>query len=315
MGVCHSALADDERAKAVVSSYRSHVVTDNGLPSGAVESLRHFIREHPLSTKPKLPSRTQQQSSHQQTAIHLLPFVTRPGIFPQGFFRIANIGTSNETIEILLADDEGNVEWQVELDTSGGETRHVNSDDLAGWTTKAGIRTSYFGRSLSDRKTYTAIMETSRDIYIRAFTRSSDGFINDVGTTKSPFRNSSNLWATILGTANPGSNQSVVGVLRYINFDTDRNNASVDIWGYDDNGSRSGIATCSIPKLGTLSVDVIDLELGTHPSCTGSWGDGVGKWEVHSASDSGHMAMSFLLSVQLGILANISTAEIFRTQN
>ena len=315
MGVWLSALADDERTRAVDSGYPSQVISTDSLPSEAIENLRQFIREHPLSTKPGLPSQIQPKSSQKQTAIHLLPFVTRPGIFPQGFFRIANVGSSDETIEILLADDVGNVEWQVEIDTQGGETRHVNSDDLAGWTTKGGIRTTYTGNSLSDPKTYTAVLETSRNIFIRAFTRSSDGFINDVGTAQFPFRNRSNLWATVLGTANPGSNQSIVGVLRYINFDTVGDRALVDIWGYDDAGSRSGTATCSVPKLGTLSVDVIDLEQGTHPWCSGSLGGGVGKWEVHSASDSLHMAMSFLLSVRLGILANISTAQIYREEN
>ena len=94
-----------------------------------------------------------------QTAIHMLPLVIRPGVFPQGFYRIVNVGDLAETIRFTLADDDGNVDWSVEVDTRPGETRHVNSNDLAGWTDKWGIRTEYSGENLGAEKTYVALGE------------------------------------------------------------------------------------------------------------------------------------------------------------
>ena len=308
------ALADDERTERIESRYLSQAITRDGLPAGVADNLRDFIRNHHLSTKPKSRDRFQRKSSRQQTVIHVLPLVIRPGVFPQGFFRITNAGSSDETIEILLANDAGRAGWVVEVDTRGGETRHVNSDDLAGWTDKAGIRSSQLGIDLSDETTYAAVTETSTNIHIRAFSRSSDGFINDLATAQIPFRTDSDDWSTILGTANPGSNRSVVGVLRYLNLDRVSSEAVLDIWGYDDNGTRSGTATCAIPRRGTLTIETSELEQGTHSSCSGSWGDGVGKWEVHTQSESLHMAMSFMFSEELGILANVSTAEIYRLE-
>lgn len=308
------ALADDERTERIESRYLSQAITRDGLPAGVADNLRDFIRNHHLSTKPKSRDQIQRKSSRQQTVIHVLPLVIRPGVFPQGFFRIANAGSSDETIEILLANEAGRAGWVVEVDTRGGETRHVNSDDLAGWTDKAGIRSSQLGIDLSDETTYAAVTETSTNIHISAFSRSSDGFINDLATAQIPFRTDSDDWSTILATANPGSNRSVVGVLRFLNLDRVSSEAVLDIWAYDDNGTRSGTATCAIPRRSTLTIETSDLEQGTHSSCSGSWGDGVGKWEVHTQSESLHLAMSFMSSKALGILANVSSAEIYRAE-
>ena len=309
-----AALADDERTERIESRYLSQAITRDGLPARVAENLRDFIRNHHLSAKPKSRDQIQRKSSRQETIIHVLPLVIRPGVFPQGFFRIANAGSSDETIEILLANDAGRAGWVVEVDTRGGETRHVNSDDLAGWTDKAGIRSSQLGIDLSDETTYAAVTETSTNIHIHAFSRSEDGFINDVATTQIPFRTDSDDWSTILPTANPGSNRAAVGILRYLNLDRVSSEAVLDIWAYDDNGTRSGTATCAIPRRSTLTIETSDLEQGTHSSCSGSWGDGVGKWEVHTQSNSLHMAMSFMFSEELGILANVSTAEIYRAE-
>ena len=246
-------------------------------PPGAIDGLRAFIRQHALSSNPNSLRKIQPKSS-QQTAIHLIPFIMRPEVFPQSFFRLANVGSVDETVELILSDDEGNVEWGVEIDLFGGETRHVNSDDIAGLTTKGGIRVSYFGSNIRARKNYFALSETSTKVYMRAFTRSIDGFINDVGTLKVPFRANNDRWTTILGTANPGSNRAVVGWIRYVNLETEFSSIDVDLWGYDDTGRRSSTVTCRIPQSGALMIEIDSLErAGNHPWCSGTWGAGKGE--------------------------------------
>ena len=309
------AQAEGSRTDVVDKAYPTHKESETPLPSNVLENLRSFIREHELSTNPDALRNVQRKSSR-QTVVHFIPYVNPPEWIPQSFIRIANISNLDETIELLLADGAGNVEWSVEIDLFAGETRHVNSDDIAGLTTKGGIRVDYFGSDVRAAKSYVAVGETSNDIFMRSFTRSADGFINDVGTVQQPFQTPDGRSATVLGTANPGSNRAVVGWLRYINLDTSVDSISIDLFAYDDSGRASRTVACRIPKLGALMLEIDVLErAGNHPWCTGTWGDGKGKWEVHSRSDSVHLAMSFLYSAQLGILANVSTADVFRAEN
>ena len=315
MGSFQLATAEGDRAYVVDKAYPTQELSQGRLPSSVLDDLRSFIREHELSTNPDALRKVQPKSSR-QTAVHFIPYINPPEWIPQSFIRIANISNLDETIELLLADDEGNVEWSVEIDLFAGETRHVNSDDIAGLTTKGGIRVDYFGSDIRAAKTYVAFSETSTDIFMRSFTRSTDGFINDVGTVKLPFEARDGRSATVLGTANPGSNRAVVGWLRYINLDTSVDSISIDLFAYDDTGRASNTVGCRIPKFGALLIEIDALErAGNHRWCSGTWGVGKGKWEVHSRSDSTVAAMSFLYSTQLGILANVSTAEVVRAEN
>ena len=315
LGSVQFTFAEGDRSYVVDKAYPTQELSQGRLPSNVIDGLRSFIREHELSTNPAVLRKVQPKSSR-QTAIHFIPYINPPEWFPQSFIRIANIGSLDETIELLLADAEGNVEWTVEIDLFAGETRHVNSDDIAGLTTKGGIRVDYIGSDIRATKTYVAFSETSTDIFMRSFTRSPDGFINDVGTVKLPFEARDGRSATVLGTANPGSNRAVVGWLRYINLETSVDSISLDLFAYDDTGLASNTAACRIPKFGALLIEVDTLErAGNHPWCSGTWGDGKGKWEVHSRSDSAVAAMSFLYSAELGILANVSTAEVVRAEN
>ena len=276
-----------------------------GVSQQIADGLRPFLREN--SGRSAI-----QPKNEVQNYLHILPLVVRPGVFPQGFFRISNDGDDDETITLRLSDNEGNVQWFVNIDTLAGQTRHVNSDDLAGWSDKWGIRTTYFGTDIRAEKTYAASAETSPGIIIRAFTRSRNGFINDVGISGAPVEDEdSGLTRTILGTANPGRNRDIVGILRYLNLERERELA-LDIWAFDDEANRTATVTCTIPPLGSITVEVADLEAGEDSRCSGMWGTGIGKWEVHSESDGKHLGMSFLLSVELGILANISYGNTAR---
>ena len=180
-------------------AYATQRSTPASIANGAEVGLRTFIREHELSSDPN-SLRNVTAESDQQTALHLIPFIMRPEVFPQSFLRIANVGISDETVELLLSDDNGNVELSVQIDLFAGETRHVNSDDIAGLTTKSGVRAVYLGSNIRARKNYMALSETSRNIYMSAFTRSVDGFINDVGTLKSPSLADNGRWNTVLAT-------------------------------------------------------------------------------------------------------------------
>ena len=244
-------------------------------------------------------------------ALFLLPVVPPPGYFPQGFYRITNFGDIDDTVFISISDDAGNLSWRVEVDVPYGESRHVNSADLAGWGTKPGVRVTDVLREPSDRD-YWGLADSGPDISISAFTRSPDGFINDVGTMALPSIDARDQWRTKLATANPGSNRSIVGIVRYLNLDTEYS-INLDLWAYDDAGFQSNVAYCTIGPSAALFVQVWDLENGTAPGCSGAWGGGVGKWEVHAASDDLHFAMSFLYSVELGILANVTTAEVYKS--
>ena len=251
-----------------------------------------------------------QLAANNEYALFLLPVIPPPEYYPQGFYRLTNFGDTDDTVAVLINDDAGNLSWRVEVDVPAGETRHVNSDDLAGRGSKPGVRVTDVLREPSDFD-YWGIAESGLSISISAFTRSPSGFINDVGTMAISSRENGGQHRSKLATANPGHNRSIVGVVRYLNLDTDANLA-LDVWAYDDAGERSGTAYCTIAPSAALFVFVRDLENGDVPACSGSWGMGKGKWEVHAASDDLHLAMSFLYSVELGIFANITTAEVYR---
>ena len=245
------------------------------------------------------------------TAIHVLPYIAPPGIFPQGFFRITNIGGSDETVELLLIDQDGVLSFDAQIDTRAGETRHVNSEDLAGLGDKWGVRVVDLRViPTTEDRTYGAFAQTSGNIRIGAFTRSRNGFINDVGSHQLAASSGDGLFQTTLFTANPASNRSTVGVLRYVNLNAEHAE-QIDLWAYDERGRFSGRVTCEIPARGALDLNTLQLEEGLHDSCSGMWGDGEGKWQVHSESASLHIAMSFMYSMELGILANVSNADAY----
>ena len=285
-------------------------IGDSESASGPLDIGRLISKDRADQLRSLIRGPHKQTATADEYALFLLPVVLPPGYYPQGFFRMTNLGDTDDTVSISISDDAGNLSWQVEVDVPYGESRHVNSDDLAGWGTKPGVRITHTLREPSDLD-YWGLAESGPDISISAFTRSPDGFINDVGTMALPSKQDDGEWRSKLATANPGSNRSIVGIVRYLNLDTDYS-IDLDLWAYDDSGVRSGVAYCTVGPGAALFVQVQDLENGTAQGCSGEWGRGKGKWEVHAESDDLHFAMSFLYSVELGILANVTNAEVYK---
>ena len=241
-------------------------------------------------------------------SVALLPYLPPPGVWPQGFVRLSNWGDTDDQAHFEFSGEYGETAWTALVDLPAGQTRGFNMDDLAGRTQKPGITVGHdVGISSGS---YTALVQTGPQVFAYAFTRSRVGFITDVSTANlhvETGRGDDPHFAMDLSTLNPGSNHKIVGMLRYVSLHSEQSVFQIN--GIDDSGTPSTAVHCALPPWGFVDLDVRDLESGElPPSCTGSWGDGTGKWQVISQTDNPSLfGMSFMYSVDLGIRSNVTT--------
>ena len=105
---------------------------------------------------------------------------------------------------------------------------------------------------------------------------------------------------------NPASNREQESLLRLINYDLAA--AEVEIIGIDEEGSRRGPVTFAIPPGEVRTLTSRQLEEGDD-EMTGSFGDGVGKWQLYIVSENPLSVMN-LLESKTGHLTNLGPAAM-----
>ena len=228
---------------------------------------------------------------------HLVPlFPAASDSVRQGFVRVINHGEESGEVSIDAIDDDGNVHGPLTLAIGGGETLHFNSGDLEEGNPDKGLT----GSTGSGEGDWRLDVTSDLNVEVLAYIRTQDGFLTAmhdlVPETGDGYR---------AATFNPGRNVDQVSRLRLINpGDTD---ATVTVYGIDDDGTRSGDVVVVVPAGAAQTYSATQLENGGD-GLTGQMGTGKGKWQLDLSADQPIHAMSLLQS-PTGHLTNLSTTS------
>ena len=225
----------------------------------------------------------------------------------EGFVRITSTGEAGE-VEIHAWDDTGMYAPVTVLVTlAAGTTVAFNSNDLEQGNEKKGLRRG-IGTGTGD---WHLQLRGDIDFKAGAYMRTGDGFLTAMGSTLLAYQ------PEVLGLEtdgcafeanifNPASNREQRSWLRLINYDLV--DASIDIIGVDQSGSRRGPISFEIPPGEVRTLTSQQLEEGD-AELTGSLGDGEGKWQLYITSENPLSVMNLLETVT-GHLTNLGPAAM-----
>ena len=228
---------------------------------------------------------------------HLVPFF--PGASDvserQGFLRLRNKGTNGIRLELECHDDEGGTTRYLYVNVDGGNTVHLNSDDLANGNDTKGL----YGGTCPDEEAWHIRVRGGDTLEALAYVRTSDGFLTSIHGTV-PREGSAHHVATF----NPGSNRNQVSRMRLVN--PGQVGIEVQIVGVDGDGLSPGDQPIyvTVGPGESLMFEADELETGSG-RFFGSLGDGSGKWRLRITAASPVVAMSLLESA--GTLTNLSS--------
>ena len=213
----------------------------------------------------------------------------------QGFVRVINRSDVGGKVTIEGFDEAGNAYGPITLTIGASEAVHFNSDDVEEGNPEKGLSAGLG----AGEETWRLSLESSLEIDVLSYIRTSDGFLTSMHDTV-PQRDGSHE-APIF---NPGSNENQVSRLRLINQSS--LDAQVEIEGVDDAGQASGLVQSVLRAGESRTLSSAELETGAADGITGSLGDGEGKWRLNVSSDNPIVVVS-LLESPTGHLTNLST--------
>ena len=261
-------------------------------------------------------------SSDGGLTVPMFPAASHPT--QQGFVRVANLGSTAGTAEIRGYDDEGTSYGPLVLQLPAGRTVHFNSDDWENGNMDKGLE----GATGTGEGAWRLEFESELDPVVSAYVRTADGFLTSMhdlvdrdtctveevegeliaarSERKVAFRPCRDERRVPF--FNPASNTRQVSSLRLVN--RGESDATITIFGVDDEGAERGPATLSLSAGAARTLKAQTLESGDADDLNGALGDGTGKWElrvfVDNEAASDVMVMN-LLESPTGHLTNLST--------
>ena len=216
----------------------------------------------------------------------------------ESFLRIVNRSPSSGIVRISAIDDGGKTYGPIRVALESRQSIHLNSTDLE-YGSDAKPVSGGVGDGNGD---WRLSLSTSLDIRPQAYVRTADGFVTSLhDLVGSPGKAHDVIFF------NPASNFRQRSLVRLIN----PHDYGVDVLidGRDDQGKASpkGLARVRLSPWATVTLTAEQLELGdSNAGLTGSFGDGMGKWQLFITSDAAIQVMS-LLEGPAGQLSNLST--------
>lgn len=231
--------------------------------------------------------------------VHAVPlFLAAGDARRESFLRIVNRSPSSGIVRISAIDDGGKTYGPIRVALESRQSMHLNSTDLEQGNDDKPI-SGGVGDGNGD---WRLSLSTSLDIRPQAYVRTADGFVTSLhDLVGSPGKAHDVIFF------NPASNFRQRSLLRLIN----PHDYGVDVLidGRDDQGKASpkGLARVRLSPWATVTLTAEQLEFGdSNAGLTGSFGDGMGKWQLFITSDAAIQVMS-LLEGPAGQLSNLST--------
>lgn len=212
----------------------------------------------------------------------------------QGFVRVINPTSSNESLRIDAFDAAGTWRGPATLAVAAGMAVQFNSDDLEAGNADKGL-TGRIGPGDGD---WRLAFMGDPDVAVLSYIRTTDGFVTSIHDF-APLTGSGHRVVFF----NPGANLDQTSLLRLANPYHDP--IEVTISGVDDAGASPGSpVTFSLGPRAARTLSAQELESGQ--GVRGALGDGTGKWRLHVAADRPILVASLLRS-SAGHLTNLSS--------
>ena len=217
----------------------------------------------------------------------------------QSFVRIINHSDETGEVHVHGIDDEGEWYGPVVLSLAPGAVAQFSSTDLEEGNTDKGL-SGAFGDGVGS---WRLRFHTGLDIEPLAYVHTVDGFMTSMHEL---VRESALNYHVPL--FNPGSNRAQVSWLRIVNPTEDV--AEVTIAGRDDAGQMApgGEVHLTLNAGAARALTSQELEAGG-AGFSGSFGDGLGRWQLFVTADTPVQVMS-LLESPTGHLANLSISSV-----
>lgn len=216
----------------------------------------------------------------------------------EGFLRLVN--RSDQKGRVYINVHDGN-HWYVGhlfLDVGPGQTKHLNSNDLAHGNASKGLH----GAIGSGTRDWQLRVSSAVSVEVLAYIRTTDGFLTAIHGVAP--NNGQRHHVAIF---NPGSNTQQSSRLRVANLAQEE--ARLSITGIDDHGRSPG-TTVMATLAGDRSTEFTAHALETGGTgFAGALGNGTGKWRLVVESDKPVTVASLLVSEPTGILTNLSTVS------
>ena len=287
--------APGQRVMSLVRSPTGHL-TNISTGTAAFASSTSFTRgRRPLGHPPTFASRVRQYYSWERGGTIRVPLFVAASSTIQGFLRIANLHTAAAAVSIRAFDSSGEEYGPVRLTLRGGESFHLNANDLESGNRTKGLRG--IGRGRGD---WHLEVSADRRFEVLAYARTADGFLTSLHDV-APRMEDGGLWIPFF---NPGSNRSQASRLRLVNWGEEPLEAVVR--GVDDAGNASEVVRLTVPGRAARDYLAWELEAGSGAGLSGMLGDGSGKWRLQVAASADVQTMS-LLALSSGHVTNLST--------
>ena len=287
--------APGQRVMSLVQSPTGHL-TNISTGTAAFASPTSFTRgRRPLGHPPTFASRVRQHYSWERGGTIRVPLFVAASSTIQGFLRIANLHTAAAAVSIRAFDSSGEEYGPVRLTLRGGESFHLNANDLESGNRTKGLRG--IGRGRGD---WHLEVSADRRFEVLAYARTADGFLTSLHDV-APRMADGSLWIPFF---NPGSNRRQASRLRLVNWSEEAVEAVVR--GVDDAGNASGVVRLTVPERAARDYLAWELEAGSGAGLSGTLGDGRGKWRLQAAASPDVQTMS-LLALSSGHVTNLST--------
>ena len=238
-----------------------------------------------------------------------MPYVPL-GASPQGFYSFENAEDRAQTATIFLTSDSGQLLRGAELTVPGGQLAHINSQDILNGNPTKGVSVTVVAQPREGEAAW-ALVTTPANMWVRAYVRAPSGFVSGMSATLEEYVSSGGYSVEHATFFNPGSNTSIVSVLRILNVVLAGSRTAV-IAARD--AHKPLVRTCHLPdrRWPRTHADRARARGRAGPECSGRLGDGMGKWRLFvrpdNTTDFWFSSMSQLWTAA-GIVTNVSFPE------
>ena len=174
----------------------------------------HTNMEHDESHPKRVTAMLSQTASGELVRTWLIPFIPHiPGL--QGFFSIENDLLTTQDVVWVIVDDQGDFTRLVQVSLPQKSVQYLNSYDLLHGNPEKRVTIVTTYKNAPEGAEYAVVVTQTERVFLRAFLRTSDGFVTGMSRTAGRFVDpSTRKEFEVISFFNPASNVHIRSVLR-----------------------------------------------------------------------------------------------------